>query len=447
MFGKQKKYRSDLASLILLLLLVILHAENGSSQLTSQSLETLSSSNLVNQPYISPTPGQFPIIASSPWVDGRPTSVEDLSQVKDCGFNAILSYVSLPYFIKAAPLLQEAGLKAIVGFPEFATPAGPSIVDTLKHNPVIGAWRFSDEPREINFDNLAPLCRNIEVADTAHMAYINLVGSEAKEYFLGSCPDFPAFINEFQKDFKPGVWSYDLYPITKRDGKISVAYQNFYESLEIFSKISSLTQRPFWAYCQSMAFSHGGVEKPAANLAYLSFEAMSAIGYGAKGLVYWTYYQRPSNETTFISALKNLDGEITPAWYAARQLNLEIQALSPILLNASHTGTWHSGNQIPPMCREFKQSFECLSSVTPSAIGVQLSFLHDGDNSYLIVVNKDVGNSQKIALQFLSGYNISQIEPIYKKGVVSLKQRKSKGKVTKTLLPGRYLIFRYSKSL
>ncbi len=435
-------------SAILVLLAIFLNVYAGINSGDPTELpKPLSDSIIVNRPYISPTPGEIPVIASSPWVDGHPTSVEALSEVRDCGFNAILSYTTLYFFNKSWRMIEEAGLKAIIGFPEFDTPAGAGIIDTLKNNPVIGAWRIADEPREINFGKLSEACREIEKVDTTHICYINLVGSEAKEYFLGSSADYQDFLNRFQSFFHPAVWSYDYYPITKIKGKVKVNYHDFYESLEMFSKMSVLTQRPFWAYCQSMAFSYKGVEKPVANLATLSFEAFSALGYGAKGIVYWTYCQRPSNDTEFLSALKNLDGEKTPAWYDARQVNGEIKALNDVLLNANYIETRHTGSDLPSLCKSFHPGVECIASLAGTEAGLQLSFLENGDWRYAMIINKDIENSQKISLRFIKGYETYQMEPTYGPSGYYLKERKLRGSLKKVVAPGRYIIIRYKKAI
>ena len=304
--------------------------------------------HIENHPYISPTPGEITIVASSPWVTANPVSQKQLQDIRDCGFNTVLSLTDVKQFRRVAPMLEKAGLKAIVGFGDFTNERGKALIDTMRHNPVIGGWRLSDEPKEVDFAGLQKWYDNICAADPDHMCYVNMVGPEGGKRFFGDCPDYVAFLSKFQEMFHPSVWSYDLYPIYEKGGRLYVNYDQFYESLEIFSHISEVTRRPFWAYCQSMAFTNGTITKPAANLGYLSFEAMSALGYGAKGLVYWTYCLRKSGDKErYLSALVDLDYKKSPAWYAARQLNGEIKALESFLLNAKYIGTRHTGQNIP----------------------------------------------------------------------------------------------------
>ena len=73
-----------------------------------------------------------------------------------------------------------------------------------------------------------------------------------------------------------------------------------------------------------MAFKASWIECPPAKEEYLRFEAFSALGYGAQGIVYWTLGQRKSSpHETYTTALINLKGEKTAAWYVAKKVNLE----------------------------------------------------------------------------------------------------------------------------
>lgn len=400
-----------------------------------------------NLPYINPTPGEIPIVASSAWLDEEPASLSRLSDVKACGFNVTLAATTLSYFNTVSPYLKKLGLKAIVGFPEFSSLTGRSIIDTLKNNPVIGGWRICDEPRAEEFSKWKKVYDYVAQADPTHIPYINLVGPEAGSYFLGECKNFQTFLNEFQHIFKPAVWSYDTYPISVKNGKLNINYGNFYEAFEIFSKLSKITQRPFWAYCQSMSYKNKSIERPAATLSYLSFEAFSALGYGAKGIVYWTYSQRRSHgPSAYLSALVDLNGKKTKAWYAARQVNGEIQALKDVFLNTQYVDTWHTGGDIPSVSKRFFGNHGCLKTISGGNKGFQISLLESVNFSYIVIVNKDVQKNQKINISFLDNYAITLLTPTESGENYIIKEKNLSGTFKQTIAPGRYLILRYNKT-
>ena len=195
-----------------------------------------------------------------------------------------------------------------------------------------------------------------------------------------------------------------------------------------------------------MAFANSFVEKPAANLAYLSFEAFSALGYGAKGLVYWTYCLRESNDREkYFSALVDLNFNKSVAWYAAQQVNQEIKALTDVFLNTEYEETWHTGQIIPSECRRLLPYTECIVKLKSGKIGFQISKLVSGDTSYLVIVNKDVENSQKISIAVDKQYEIVNLRPQKSELGYKIGEEKLKNHYSTTLDPGRYLILRYNK--
>lgn len=400
-----------------------------------------------NFPYINPTPGEIPIIASSPWVANRMSSLSELKDIKSCGFNTVLSLTSLSHFNRVEPMLNEAGLKAIIGLPQFSSVEGLEIIKTLKQSPVIGGWRLSDEPKTVDFGTLRKLYDEAWRMDSTHMPYINLVGSGGGKSYFGEGGTYDTYLKQFQKDFRPGVWSYDLYPISIKDKKIKVNYSSFYNDLETYSQLSKTTKRPFWAYCQSMAYSSPHHERPAATVSTLSFEAFSALGYGAKGLVYWTYCLRKSNEReTFKSALVDMNCKKTKAWYAAQQVNGEIRALNEVFMTTHCIDTWHTGGNISPKCKRFAGNVGCIKTMEGEATGFQISLLASADTSYVIIVNKDVEQSQSISLTLAEGYKVSKLSPVKASGTYKIKEEVL-SKSYKTKVPsGRYLILQYNKT-
>lgn len=428
---------------VTVLMLVLISIRINSQTVAHNDIDYIESYD--NAPYLSPTPGEIPIVASSPWVWGKVPAANDLEGIKECGFNCVLSFATVSYFKKVEPLLERTGLKAIMGFPEFDSDSGIRIIDSLKRNPVIGGWRVTDEPNEKDFSMIYKRYAQIEKADPDHMAYINLVGPGNKSFY-GDCPDYYSFIMEFQEVFHPAVLSYDLYPVSIKDRKVKVDYARFYEAFETYSKISAMIGRPFWAYSQTMAFSNSFVERPAANLAYLSFEAFSALGYGAKGLVYWTYCLRESNENEkFYSALVDLNFKKSDAWYAARQVNMEIKTLKEVFLNTTYEETWHTGLTIPDGCRRYKPYTECLAKVKGGKEGFQISKLSAGSMNYLVIVNKDVEKSQKISLTIDKRYEVVNIQVVETATEYDVSEKKIKNSYKATIDPGRYMILRYNK--
>lgn len=236
----------------------------------------------VNYKYISPSPGRFPIIAhgarpSMKDANGKevPYSMnqKDFDYLKDCGFN--LFYLPArddTLFNILGRLKNVEGLSVIYKTDDFTRGDAHTkayirgVYARMKNRnmplSLIGGWFLKDEPKYIEINEYSQYYKTLAEGDPTRMPIINLIGSAMQDN-VGTIPGkdgkpitrpYDQFIDIIQDEFKPAVWSYDLYPIElKKDGSVNVKYNGFYEDLIFFSYISKKTKRPFWAYCQSMS--------------------------------------------------------------------------------------------------------------------------------------------------------------------------------------------------
>lgn len=323
-----------------------------------------------NFPYISPTPGEIPIIAQDP-IPGSfhnalkcvPDTPEDkdtacrhyhdvfkeiIQSVKKCGFNAMITGGSFEVMDKMLDTAAELGIKTILisgYFHDKSDNILNSSIDRYKNRKIRpAAFEIMDEPHyydwgdafykemetkddgtevpvERTFNNLTLGHRLLTTYIPDIMSYFNLAAPERKKDvslpkgWIGTSGTYENYLNVLQNLYRPGVWSYDLYPFRINNGlqEMSVAnpetdppadtetlYEHFYSHLETFSAQAKKTGRPFWAYC--MCEGHGEHKynneakkfypqwfMPVPTEGMLRFEAFSALAYGAQGIVYWQY--------------------------------------------------------------------------------------------------------------------------------------------------------------
>lgn len=184
-------------------------------------------------------------------------------------------------------------------------------INDWKNNETIGGWLFKDEPKlsQISVNSkLYQLYSLIKSIDDRHLIYINLYGGasgvdievdiekdEGDSQYQIERKKYNLYVDTFQNVFRPSYFCYDLYPfILNQKGELEPNFKTFYSDLDIFSDLSKKTGRPFWVFIQSMAFCNGYMKNfhPIATLPLLRFAVFSALGYGAQGIVYWTYHQR-----------------------------------------------------------------------------------------------------------------------------------------------------------
>lgn len=376
------------------------------------SAQTNTRSNL---PFINPTPGEISLMAVSPFPDGIAPTLEGYKEVVDCGFNLVTAVGSVNYFKEQFDMIKELPLKYLVSSPDLRTDKRNNFVTQLKSYPQLGGWLFKDEPRFNDLKALRTQYEALHRADPNHLIYMNLAGRRDK-IFMGDLKTYSSYLNLIEDTFYPPIWSYDIYAIYSKKGKVNVSYDYFYEDLETVSAMAKKTKRPFWSFCAAISFKRGDTMWPAPTEAYLRFQAFSALAYGAQGIVYWSYGMRKSSDTeTFYSALVNLDGKKSPAWYAAQKVNREIKKFNYIFYECELQHVRHTGDKTYSGTQKLTGSFGPFASVKSGSAGVMLSSVKKDDVTYIIVINHDILKSQKVTLELAKNREASDITGVEKK--------------------------------
>ena len=330
-----------------------------------------------NFPYYNPATTNpnnplFPIVASGIKYNNGTKEIpfEELVSAKNCGFTVgMQASVSNGNegITKSLENARSANIRVMFSnnaFKEYGIEGMLPKDEDLKE--WFGGIRWSDEPSidEVKTSdspegtNLQKGYRALQEQNTPYIIYINLKGEidpidiKAEENVKYTYEDY---VKDFQKNFKPALFSYDSYPIYEKisllyegfsfytpvaqEGKVvftSDSTNQFYENLDLFSEKSKENNRPFWAYCQSLSYMSLDLQwfRPIALEQYLRFEAFLALAYGAQGLVYWGFAMRPNEPAeAYFSALLNRRNEPTASWYFAKKVNDEIKKYSYIFLN------------------------------------------------------------------------------------------------------------------
>lgn len=428
----------------------------------------------VNYKYISPSPGRLPIIAhgarpSMKDANGKEVpytmNQKDFDNLKDCGFNVFhLSARDDTLFNILGRLKDVEGLSILYYTDDFKRGDAHTkgyiqglYARMKKRNmplSLIGGWFLKDEPKYIEINEYSQYYKTLAEGNPTRMPIINLIGSAMQDN-VGTIPGkdgkpitrpYDQFIDIIQDEFKPAVWSYDLYPIElKKDGSINVKYNGFYEDLIFFSYISKKTKRPFWAYCQSMSLiNHKSfIHLPPPTEEYLRFEAINALAFGAQGIVYWTYAPRANTDTeTYLSALIDANGNPNKYWQYARTVNQEIRRYESVFLNADlqsyyFYGTSYYGNTT---YLKYPSSSDPVQIESFSGRGLLVTYIKNNGKDYVIVVSQDPLNSQNVRVKLNeTDYVITPIRtrPNQTGGTL--------GQPCRVFAPSQYEIYRFEK--
>jgi hypothetical protein len=130
----------------------------------------------------------------------------------------------------------------------------------------------------------------------------------------------------------------------------------------------------------------------------LRWQVNTALAYGAKALLYFTYWT-PSSDPTFKSSIAIIDpqGHRSPHFEQAKRVNAAIKAWAPTLMKLKSTGVYHTG--------ELPLATSALPADAPVKIEGDRAFIigtfqHEDGSEWLMVVNRDLRNAANGTLHF-----------------------------------------------
>lgn len=324
----------------------------------------------------------FPIMA---W-NHAPANLAALKKMRECGFT-VAGFVR-PETLK---LCHKAGLMAIVSDPRVnnydwnhvdpltARSNVTSLIRQVGKNPVVYGYYLRDEPSAEAFPGLATVAALIREMAPGKWPYINLLPNYANQEQLGA-PTYPEYLQKFCTECQPTILSYDHYALMD-DGSLRDGYWQNLEQMRLAARHNSL---PFWNIVLGEAHFH--YREPTA--ADLRFEAYSSLACGARGLAYFQYFA--PNVGNYRAAAIDQFGNPTPTWGHLQNVNLQVAALAPTLLQLTSDDVYHL-NIVPKGCHGSTNND--LIARMEGGDFMAGDFTHADGHRYTLIVNKSVYKS------------------------------------------------------
>lgn len=305
------------------------------------------------------------------------TTLERYKELADAGFTSSFSFLpNADAVAKALDVAKEAGVKLIICCPELEKdPEG--IVKRFQNHPALEAYHLRDEPSANDFAALAKWVKRIQAVDKEHWSYINLFPTYASAGQLGS-KNYQEHVDRFVAEVPVEKLSYDNYPITG-----NTLRDDYYENMEIISKASRSSKKPFWAF--TLAVAHGSYPKP--EISHIRLQIFSDLAYGAAGVQYFTYWTPVDPNWKFNNAPIEVDGKRTPVYDLAKTVNQEVRGLSCVFSGSKVESIGHTG-KLPRGTQAYKAAAP-ISEVTTGGHGAVVSLLSKEKRNFLVVVNRD----------------------------------------------------------
>ena len=449
-------------------------------------------------PYKSPTPDEITIVATgisdgSKEADTKIIPIEVFNELSDCHFNAAHLYGSISktekktvmatslanaaeakiniiatnFYFNINDGYETTGLDKAKAYFDFFNKPKTFVGDNgimSNNSDAIKGWALKDEPTftqisqpgnkvSYNLKNVYDYIRENDSQD--RIVHVNLPGGVCDVLENHS---FEEYLNVFQANFNPRLWSYDFYPVYQKscllndackvngDCAVDVDHETFYADLDTFHKRAKATGGVFWAYVQSAEYIHGNIFRPAALEPYIRFEAFSALAFGAQGIVYWTYRPQPNTESSVRpSALVDRHADRMAAWYFARQVNYEIKEYSKVFVNSELKAWGHAGNNYGgPSIGE--GGIGGILSIKASGAGALVTQLKTNGHNYVVIVSHDVVNFQTVEITFVPTV-IYELTPTNSHGTHGTEKQIKTRTIKRQLIPGGYLIYEFTGSV
>ncbi len=379
--------------------------------------------------YVNPAGDRFPVVAYHAFNDTNLITLKNYRYVKDAGFTIAVSNLYPEKYIKQMLDYCEANdLKLIANCWGIQDESKiKKETEKYKGHKALGGILVFDEPKADKFSMISKLNKGVLAASTEILAYVNLLPNFATAEQLGA-KDYKNYLESFVDQVNPQFISYDNYSIYEKDGKILLR-KNFFENLEIAREVSEHRGIPFWTFVLSSAH----LNYPSPDEGQISFQVFSSLAYGSQGIQYYGYAPWSGVEDKLFDAPMLLNGKRTDVWKACKKVNKQIHAMTWVFLGAKVKNVWHTGGSIPQGTRRMDASElpEQIKSIESWGEGVVVSHFTNGDKNFLMIVNRDFEQKQKVTIRKDSG----------------VKRVKSNGKVSKdnskniTLSPGGYYLY------
>lgn len=388
-----------------------------------------------NHAYFCPTPGEITRLALTPNKIGEAPDETTCKGMAECGFNA------------ASVWFADVSANSSGEYPQVET----AIRNCREYGiaPFIYAYNLlrSEDTRKrlVNkfayCDQLAgwylgsPVYAEITENGKVHKAY-NEIWTFDKDSTKGGNPDskhitvmfehpneqtaegnYRNYLIGIQNGLSPSMWGISVHPaVILQSGTNYNDYDLFYRDLQILSLISRYCERPFWytVCCQSYKTENKGAT-PYPTLAEMKFSALSALAYGAQGLLYWSYRLREDEPTVFFqnAPLDRNGNKETAIWDAVKTVNSEVKALNSVFFGSFLVDVRHTGSKQYDATSMLTGGFGPLISLTTEDAGVLVSHLNTNGQDYLVIVNHTFRDGepsfQNITLKFAEIWNVKRI--------------------------------------
>lgn len=307
----------------------------------------------------------------------------------------------------------------------------------------LAGWFIMDEPHHFQFPEMKQKVDWIRQFDQKSILYGNLLNISTSMPAIGFT-NYDEYVHTYMSEVGTGFISYDYYPVRQYDDTKEIYIEpDFFQNLEIVSKLAKYYGTSFWAFAHSVASNCGkaGVSYPTPEEDHVRVQIFGNLAYGAQGVQYFTYKcPTPYGGYVYYDAPISLDNEKTPVWYMVQRINKDIHALTWVFLGAEFIRAGHTNAETPVGCSRLTAQMlpDGVKSVESDGQGVCVTLLKNGKNLFMMVLNGDIHNTQNVTVT-----TDAKLKRVLMNGETA---DQAAGTETYALTPGHFLLYLVSEN-
>ena len=341
-------------------------------------------------------------------ISATEVSVESYKKLKEVGVNIDIAFFpSTDAIAKGLDAAGKAGIKLMISCPELNTNPEKVAKQFMAH-PALEGYYLADEPDKSKFQELANLAKTLKSIDNKHYSFVNLYPDINSNKSKFGTPTYKEYVDTFDQLFPAPFLSFDFYPVV--DGGV---HPRWYENMEFFTNKYQKDGRPFWAFALSTSYLAYSGDAPQSSLndfyqlytsykpektfvhdvptlAEFSLQVFVDMAYGAQGIEYWSF-------RGFGSPLDS-EGKRTIVFDRLQKISNDIQNLSGVFLGAKVVSVAQTGLDIPNGTKRLSKLPASINLLETVGDGAVVSVLENGENSFLVIVNRDFKKSMKLII-------------------------------------------------
>jgi hypothetical protein len=294
--------------------------------------------------------------------------------------------------------------------------AAVAMIKRVKGHPALLGYEVDDEPTAARYDNNEALFRIVRQHDPKAYLYHNHWAPGISFHGFHS---YEELLDEYMERCRPAHVSADLYPVQVVAEDDWLAHRatrpwycprhramispHYFEMLEILRQQARIHRVPMLAWTLAQP-----VYDAATADGEMRFQLFTGLAYGARGIMYFSYYQN--------HMMADTEGEPTANWHVARQINREMKNLGQVLRKLRHIGVYHHPANLP-MTRLLDQYLLghandlCSRGGDPIVVG-QFLGQGDDDHEYALIVNRSPFEPARFDFHFGTDGDVEAFEPL-----------------------------------